>query len=380
MFNEANRDQVIEMQSENYAKRIGQVYGDFTVVDVWYDWESHKQMWRMVCCKCGRERVTSNGADYRKGKNKGICGCEAEKLRLEKIAAKQKRLDDAPNNPKWFGMVFDGWKVLGYEPGLGWCVECTDCGRITHHSVSAIRESRAPKCLCKFNYGKYSDKEWVGKRYGHLTITEYRDTYFYCLCDCGRTVKVKPSFLINGKQITCGKSNCEYHKPSNYQHGLSNERLYRIWNGMNNICSNPQNQGYKYYGGRGITVCKEWKNDFLSFRKWALSHGYSDNLSIDRIDCDGNYCPENCRWATAKEQANNQHPKYTFTPKPDKIERKRKLLWTIGDETKSAIEWCEQYGVSVPFARYRVDKLGMSPYEALTTPKVRQGRPKKSAS
>ena len=148
---------------------------------------------------------------------------------------------------------------------------------------------------------------------------------------------------------------------------------------MKERCYNPNSHAWKTYGGRGIDICDEWREDVFAFRDWALSHGYADNLSIDRIDNDKGYSPENCRWADAKTQANNQHPKYTFTEKPtEKQKRKRKLEWEINGEKKSAIDWCEQYGLSLPFVTYRIKKMGMTPYEALTTPKITAGRPNKA--
>lgn len=88
-------------------------------------------------------------------------------------------------------------------------------------------------------------------------------------------------------------------------HGLSHTRLYGIWAGMKHRCTNEKHSSYIHYGGRGIAICDEWL-DFLSFRSWALSNGYEDELSLDRIDNDGNYCPENCRWVSLEAQANNK--------------------------------------------------------------------------
>lgn len=217
----------------------------------------------------------------------------------------------------------------------------------------------------------YASIKWVGKRFGNLVVLNYQNGKFECLCDCGATVMKKTTYLTSGVVKTCGK--CNYHKAAITTHGLSHDRIYRIWKGMNQRCYNPNSHGWPIYGARGIYICNQWRNDISSFREWALSNGYADNLSIDRIDGDKGYSPENCRWATAKEQANNQHPKNTFTPKKEM--NKRSVIWTINGETKSALEWCKQYDFSFPFVSYRIKKMGMTPLEALTTPKFAQGRP-----
>lgn len=98
VFNEANKAQVLELQNSCYSKRIGKVYGDFEVTEVWYDWETHKQIWRLKCVLCGAEKVTHNGKDYRKGRNKGICDCRAEKAGLEKISKYKKEHHNEKSN------------------------------------------------------------------------------------------------------------------------------------------------------------------------------------------------------------------------------------------------------------------------------------------
>lgn len=157
----------------------------------------------------------------------------------------------------------------------------------------------------------------TGQRFGRLLVIrrveceKHGEAKWLCQCDCGNETAVFGYLLRSGKTSSCG---CSKHdetfrnkkKEQSTVHGGCGTRLYRIWIGMKNRCYNPNAAKYKDYGGRGITICAEWKNDFPAFRDWALSHGYTDALSIDRIDVDGNYEPSNCRWATAKEQRHNR--------------------------------------------------------------------------
>ncbi len=149
----------------------------------------------------------------------------------------------------------------------------------------------------------------TGERFGKLCVIGRADTNtttsgnakWICKCDCGNITTVIGSKLRNGHTKSCG---C--NRISNIAKGHSKERLYRIWYKMKVRCYKEDDEHYKWYGGRGIRVCDEWLNDFLIFREWALTHGYSRTLSIDRIDVNGNYEPSNCRWVSQKIQANNK--------------------------------------------------------------------------
>ena len=159
-------------------------------------------------------------------------------------------------------------------------------------------------------------KDLTGLRFGRLTVIEFvgRDKsghkVYSCVCDCGNNVSVDQSRLKSGNTKSCGCLRREATGDRVRKHGMKNTRLNRIWRSIKYRCDNPNHKDHAIYYDRGIAVCAEWKNDFKAFYDWALSNGYSDDLSIDRIDNDKGYSPDNCRWATAKEQRLNQRRCY----------------------------------------------------------------------
>lgn len=150
-----------------------------------------------------------------------------------------------------------------------------------------------------------------GRKIGRLTVVcrvvaKNKRTMWLCKCDCGNETVVDGYNLKTGHTRSCGCLQRERTSSANKTHANRNTRLYRIWICMKNRCYQHSYHGFKHYGGRGITVCAEWLDSFEAFRDWALANGYADSLSIDRIDVNGNYCPENCRWATMAEQNQNK--------------------------------------------------------------------------
>ena len=145
-----------------------------------------------------------------------------------------------------------------------------------------------------------------------------------CKCSCGGATSLFPYQFISGEIKSCG---CIKHNaPHNATHKLSKTKLYHIWETMRLRCHNPSNKKYYMYGARGITVCDEWINDFLSFQSWSYSSGYADGLSIDRIDNSAGYSPSNCRWVDRKTQQRNT---------------RRNIYIEYNGETRALIEWCE---------------------------------------
>jgi len=148
----------------------------------------------------------------------------------------------------------------------------------------------------------------TGQRFGRLVVlrdsgkrSPSNNIYWLCQCDCGKTKATLGQRLRSGKTSSCG---C-YLRECRIKHGDTKrgkiERIYTIWTNMKGRCYRVNKPDYKYYGGRGITVCEEWRNDYAVFRFWAMLNGYQDNLTIDRIDSAGNYEPHNCQWITKSE-------------------------------------------------------------------------------
>ena len=150
----------------------------------------------------------------------------------------------------------------------------------------------------------------TGLTFGKLTVIKRAGSspktnraLWICVCSCGNTVTATTHSLTHGFVTSCG---CRKRLGMHTTHGLRHTRIYSIWKGMKQRCYNPNSKYYKHYGGRGITVCSEWLHNVQAFYDWALSNGYSDNLSIDRIDNNKGYSPDNCRWATSIQQAANK--------------------------------------------------------------------------
>lgn len=161
-------------------------------------------------------------------------------------------------------------------------------------------------------------KDRTGEKYGRLTIVSYtgKQTFhggnaiWLCKCDCGKYVERPAVMLKHSKMPSCGCYVKEHTENLNKSHGGRNERLYLVWIDMRRRCYDKKDSNYFRYGGRGIKVCDEWK-DYSVFREWAIKTGYDPSArkqqcTIDRIDVDGNYCPDNCRWVDAKIQNNNR--------------------------------------------------------------------------
>ena len=216
----------------------------------------------------------------------------------------------------------------------------------------------------------------TGMRFGRLEVIkfdhylyrkkpngyEYRVKTWLCKCDCGTFKVVGHSELTSGNTKSCGCYMREHQHAfiKQYTKPLKHPRIHRlheIWIGMKERCNNPQNNAYEYYGKRGIKVCDEWNNiqtGYDTFFEWAISNGYSDKLSIDRIDVNGNYEPKNCRWADNYTQSLN---------------KRNTLYLTYKGEKKPLMEWAKEYKIPYSRLKFRIQN-GWDVEKALITPKI----------
>lgn len=204
--------------------------------------------------------------------------------------------------------------------------------------------------------GRKSDKDLVGKQFGHLTVLSFSEirnhrSYWNVRCDCGRE-KIVRSDLLNKENVSCGICTKSI---SHIQHGETKSKLYKVWKGMKGRCNlqsnNPHNIAYR---NRNIKVCSEWENSYESFRDYVtkLEHYGEEGYSLDRIDNDGNYEPNNVRWATRRTQSNNTSAN---------------RLLTYNGKTQTSKEWAEELGINYSTIQNRIH-LGWSDEDVLTRP------------
>lgn len=212
----------------------------------------------------------------------------------------------------------------------------------------------------------------VGQKFGRWTVLEPSESkiydgkehyYWLCECECGTIRSVKEASLVAGTSQSCGclhsekmKTVGKYHTT----HGLTDTKIYRAYKHMINRCYRENDKSYDNYGGRGITVCDEWRNSFEAFAAWAFANGFDQNASgtectLDRIDVNGNYCPDNCRWVDVKAQANN---------------RRSNKNYTFNGETHTIAEWAEKVGLPYKCLHKRLEIFGWGIERALTEPSM----------
>ena len=185
----------------------------------------------------------------------------------------------------------------------------------------------------------------LGQRFGRLTVIERmpnnirKQAVWKCRCDCGSEVIVESGHLRSGHTQSCGCYGHERAAEHNTIHGMKHSKLFRVFHCMKGRCYNPTDHKYYRYGARGIKICDEWLNNPKTFFDWALANGYKEGLTIDRINNDGDYCPENCRWTDDFVQANN---------------KSNNKYYEYNGEKKTAGEWARELGLTYSAVKSRI--------------------------
>ena len=260
------------------------------------------------------------------------------------------------------GRRFGRWVVLERGPDhitsggnkfTTWKCKC-DCGNISNVIAGRLLSGRSLSCGCLQQDIASRHMDLSGNKYGKLTVMKLdlnntKRIHYLCRCDCGKIISVRADSLKSGAIKSCGclsKERAREQGLKNTKHGgnrrlgsKEERRLYGIWSGMKSRCRNMKEKSYKNYGGRGIDYCEEW-NEFAPFQQWALSNGYANNLTLDRIDNNEGYNPDNCRWVDYTAQNNN---------------RTNSIHLVIDGIDHTLSEWCRISGISykVAYARYR---------------------------
>ena len=252
-------------------------------------------------------------------------------------------------------------------------------------------------------------KDLSGNKFSRLTAIEFKKVknhraQWLCKCDCGNYCVANADALQSGKKKSCGCLQIEtYKRAKTSTHKLTNTRLYRIWAHIKSRCYSESNERYSDYGGRGIIMDENWKNDFMSFYNWAINNGYSDKLTIDRIDNNKGYSPDNCKWSTCREQCNNRRsnrlvtynnktqclmewskeldiPYYTLQNRLDAgwqidkafTEKTKVSLYTYNGKSQRLNEWAKELGIDRRVLSNRINKLNWEIGRAFTQPIIKK--------
>lgn len=291
-------------------------------------------------CDCGNEKFIQV-ATIKSGRIRD-CGC-GEFARRRLIGQRFGKL-----------VVVDATRYENAKKKNIICICKCDCGKIKNVISSKLTSFDTISCGCikEFNFDKYKNKT-----YGKITILDLIDKdkkIVFCKCDCGNCFQTLIYNVIGKKQVvlSCGK--CSQKRIKRVK--TSHNRLLGIYHNMIRRCYNKDSKDYQWYGNKEITICKEWLDDYYAFEKWALENGYKENLTIDRIDNNGNYCPENCRWVDMKTQQNN---------------RRNNVKYFFQNEYYTLSEIARKIDINVETLRSRL-RNGMSFEDATTTPLIRK--------
>lgn len=364
---------------DNYKSKVNTYNGIYIITDITYNFNTRGRDVTLKCTECGRVMHRT----MIKGRNKWselIKTCPCQKLKRQEEARSE--LEKILKNEKEVilsrvGGKYGDYKIISIQDidtNPKYVMQCNQCGE-KRTMLATLKSFEKKNFHCTKHYIQpiKFDNSYIGRKNNRLTVIgiakdEKKHRKFVCKCDCGNIKLIEPCFWEKGVVKSCGCLSEE----SRLEHSEELDRLRRIHNGMIQRCYNPNSHSYTNYGGRGIKICEEW-HDREKFIGWALKNGYSNDLSIDRIDVNGNYEPSNCRWADWQTQSNNKRPSDEWK----KRKPRERMYWVIDGVSKTREEWCKEYNIGLPAVLYRINKKGMSIEEALKKPKETLGRPRK---
>ena len=315
-------------------------------------------VWECLC-DCGNTTIVS-GTHLTTGHTKS-CGCLKSVQRSNMIDLTGQRFGRLTVLEKDKTHITSGGAFITM-----WKCRC-DCGKITGVSSSALRRDNTHSCGCYRDekIAKVGFEDLTGKKYGRLTVVRFlteeerktRGFTWLCQCECGNFIHSHPYHLKSGHTKSCGCLRKETSREINRKYKNIDKRLYTVYKGILSRCYDEKHREYHNYGGRGVTVCDEWLGDygFDKFSEWAYSSGYKTDAkyhqcTIDRIDVNKNYCPENCRWITNKEQQNNR--------------RNCRFIEHNG-EVKTIAQWAEYFNIPYGKAYWHLGKYNRTVQELI---------------
>ncbi|SSY69947.1 Uncharacterised protein [Priestia megaterium] len=325
----------------------GKVFGKLTAIEY-----VGSRKWKCKC-ECGEE-ITTRPDALKAGKTKS-CGC----IRKET----QKKGPSKDLIGKTFGKLtvveYAGSKNLNHM----WKCKC-ECGEETTVRTTYLNNGHTKSCGCLRKESKFRE-DLTGQVFGRLTVIEYAGSkgtnygLWKCKCECGKETISRLDTLKNGNAKSCG---ClTRNGESSITHGLSKHRLYSIYENMRKRCNDPSHKAYKHYGGRGIKICEAWSNSVEAFIR-DMGDSFEEGLTLERKDVNGNYSPENCKWATMIEQGSN---------------RRNNRHITVFGEKMTVIQASRKYNINVSTLRHRLFVLKQLPENAVTLPVGKKRRREK---
>lgn len=315
-----------------------------------------KGKYRCQCVDCGKEFILTRQQLVTRKTN--FCQCRVEKIERLQENLVGKKFGDLVVTDLDYEATAATKEKYGKRM-LKWKCKCVKCqGETSKFKFELNHLAANHSSGCGHCYGI----NLIGQKFGRLIVIKdlgtkgYGERYWECICECGNHINVSHASLFRGNTKSCGclhreqlaQRNKETAKWGGDSENPKYERIYRIWGAMRNRCYSPLNEHYDLYGGRGICVCDEWL-DWNNFKNWALSNGYEEHLTIDRINGNGNYEPGNCRWATYEQQMNN-------------VSTNRRV--TYRGRTQTLSEWCKELDLDYSRTQSRLNSCNYSVEEA----------------